>query len=90
MMNKQRIYTTLGIALSFSIAVGGWTLTSMLIDRKSDALLSATGIIRIDTPSAKSPETANQGDSGTEEEYKLISNITNFTQILYNYMTFQC
>jgi len=53
-------------------------------------LLSATGIIRIDTPSATSPETANQGDSGTEEEYKLISNITTFTQILYNYMTFQC
>jgi len=67
MMNKQKGYTAMGIALSFLIAVGGWTLTSMLIDKKSDALLSATGSIRIDTPSAISPTPVDQGDSGIEE-----------------------
>ncbi|MDR0293761.1 MAG: hypothetical protein LBH95_06375 [Oscillospiraceae bacterium] len=43
-MNKRNIYTAIGVALSFLIAIGGWTLTNALIDRKSDVLLSVTGI----------------------------------------------
>ena len=49
-MNKQKIYTGIGIALSLLIAIGGWLLTSALIDKKSDALLSLTGITTIDAP----------------------------------------
>ena len=49
-MNKQKIYTGIGITLSLLIAIGGWILTSALIDKKSDALLSLTGITTIDAP----------------------------------------
>ncbi|MCL2146471.1 MAG: hypothetical protein FWH52_01565 [Synergistaceae bacterium] len=50
MMSKQKILTAAGILSSFAIAVCGWVLTSKLIDIKSDALLSVTGITQIDTP----------------------------------------
>ena len=50
MMNKQKTFTAAGIALSFIIAIGGWGLTSMMIDRKSEALLSVTGITYVDVP----------------------------------------
>jgi hypothetical protein len=42
MMNKKNVYTTLGIILSFVIAIGGWVLTSVLIEIKSQGLLSMT------------------------------------------------
>jgi len=46
-INRQKIFTAAGIALSLIIAVGGWILTSMLIDMRSDALFSATEIMWI-------------------------------------------
>jgi len=61
MVNKQNLYTAMGIALSFIIAVGGWVLTSTLIDRKSDTLLSATGSIQVNTPPV-SPIDTNDDD----------------------------
>jgi hypothetical protein len=52
MMNKKTLYTAAGIALAFIIAIGGWLLTSSLIDRKSDALLSTSGVVPINAPIA--------------------------------------
>lgn len=61
MVNKRNLYTAMGITLSFIIAVGGWVLTSTLIDRKSDTLLSATGSIHVNTPPV-SPKDTNDDD----------------------------
>ena len=49
-INKQTIFTAGGIVLSFIIAFGGWMLTSILIDMRSDALFSAAEIIWINVP----------------------------------------
>lgn len=49
-MYKQRLYTTAGIVLSFTIALGGWAFVSMLIDMKSDAMLSETGVVPVNAP----------------------------------------
>lgn len=67
-MNKQNLYTVLGIALSFIIAVGGWTLTSALIDRKSDALLSATESVKFNMQA-----TIEQGDEETHHNFPTLS-----------------
>ena len=56
MKNKQKIFTAMGIILSFVIAIGGWALTSRLIDMKSDELLSASGVTWINTPDARLSE----------------------------------
>ena len=61
-MNKQKVSTAAGIALSFAIAIGGWALTSKLIDIKSDALLSAKGITYIDVPMQTTEEDSKSGD----------------------------
>ncbi|MDR1706302.1 MAG: hypothetical protein LBS19_16715 [Clostridiales bacterium] len=41
-MTKKNALTVSGIILSFAIAIGGWLLTSHLIDVRSDKLLSLT------------------------------------------------
>jgi hypothetical protein len=51
MINKQKIYTAIGVIISFIIAIGGWFLIKTLIDIKSETLLSATGTITVDPPS---------------------------------------
>jgi len=56
MKNKQKVFTAMGVILSFVIAIGGWALTSKLIDKRSDALLSASGITWIKTPDARFSE----------------------------------
>jgi len=56
MMNKQKVFTAMGVMISFVIAVGGWALTSTLIDKRSDALLSASGITWINAPDARLSE----------------------------------
>lgn len=66
-MSKRNLYTFAGIFMSFIIAIGGWALTSTLIDRKSDALLSATGSVRVDVP-------VTLGDqSGVEPSYEPVA-----------------
>ena len=70
MKSNQRVFTAMGVILSFAIAIGGWALISTLIDKRSDALLSASGITWIKTPdvglseSPVSPTTA--GDQSSE------------------------
>lgn len=48
-MNKRSLYTALGIIAAVGIAVGGWFLTSALIDARSEALLSSSGITALHT-----------------------------------------
>jgi hypothetical protein len=54
-MNRRNLFTALGIALSLFVAGGGWILTGTLIDRESDALLSATVITPLDVSAATPP-----------------------------------
>jgi hypothetical protein len=61
-MAKQNLLTILGIALSFIIAIGGWGLTSMLIDIKSDTLLSENGLTPVHAPAALSPTPPDPDD----------------------------
>lgn len=49
-MNKQNIFTLIGIVLSFAIAIGGWVFISGLIDIRSDMLMSASGVSPILMP----------------------------------------
>lgn len=49
-MIKQKLLTFLGIFLSLAIAAGGWFLTSALIDMRSDALFSASGVAQMTAP----------------------------------------
>ena len=44
MKSKQIVFTAMGVTLSFVIAIGGWALTSTLIDKRSDALLLHPGL----------------------------------------------
>lgn len=48
-MNKKNIFTVSGIILSFVIAIGGWFLTSKLIDMESEKLLSVTAFFMVDS-----------------------------------------
>jgi len=50
MVSKQTIFTAAGVIMSFVIAIGGWLLTSWLIDIKSDEMLSATNVTFISVP----------------------------------------
>lgn len=68
MRSKQNLYTVVGVALSFVIAFGGWALTSELINRKADALLSVTGSVKV--PTAPPTGTGEKpGDSDEETDY---------------------
>ena len=48
--HKKNALTTFGIALSFAIAIGGWGLTSRLIDIESNRILSGTTSFLVDIP----------------------------------------
>ena len=60
---KRGIYTGLGIAASFAIAVGGWSLTRLLIDKRSDALMSQTGYQTVNPPPVATPKSVDNGDN---------------------------
>lgn len=51
-MNKTKtlLLTTLGILLSFTIAIGGWQLTNRLINMESDRLLGTATAFAVDMP----------------------------------------
>ncbi|MCL1884042.1 MAG: hypothetical protein FWF81_09865 [Defluviitaleaceae bacterium] len=53
-MAKRNVLTAIGIVLSFAIAVGGWMITSWLIDMESDRLLSGTSSFIVDIPTIQS------------------------------------
>ena len=61
-MVKRIIFTGIGIALSFAIAIGGWVLISRLIDINSDSLMSATGVMPIAMPISLPPQDDPQSD----------------------------
>ena len=65
---KQNILTSVGIILSFVIAIGGWALIGMLIDIRSDLLMSETGISPIAMP-MQLPLTDDDDDTQDESAY---------------------
>ena len=75
-MSKQSIFTTMGIILSFAIAIGGWMLTSSLINMRSDALLSEFEVRQINTPAfiTSPPIDINGGDDISNEHPSLTTN----------------
>jgi hypothetical protein len=62
-MNKQKAYTAAIIALACTAAAGGWAMVNKLIDIKSEQLLSASGVIRINDPVVSMAETPNTEDN---------------------------
>ena len=62
---KRGIYTGLGIAASFAIAVGGWALTNWLIENRSAALMSQTGYETVNPPPVATPAL----DEDSTEDY---------------------
>ena len=53
-MSKRNILTAAGLAVSFIIAIGGWMVTSWLMDVASDRLLSKTELFALNMPSIES------------------------------------
>lgn len=65
-VNKQTVFTALGIAAAFAIAIGGWLLTNELLDRNENALLSATGKVQVRLPPENEVPDASDPGSGRE------------------------
>ena len=59
-MNKQIIYTIMGIIFSFVIAIGGWLVTSTLINKQADEILSVSEAIVISMPTSFNQENISQ------------------------------
>jgi len=59
-MIKKNVLTVAGIILSLIIAVGGWILTSHLINMKSYRLLSETTSFSVEIPRIESPVIQSQ------------------------------
>ena len=66
-MKKRIIFTSLGLIFSLIIAIGGWLLTVWLIELRSDALLSSTGITYFDAPPYISRVPQEQMSADVEE-----------------------
>ena len=54
-MNRRNFFTAMGIFISFAIAIGGWIITSRLMDIRSDMLMTTTGVTPIAMPVAAQP-----------------------------------
>jgi len=67
-MLKQRVFTTLGILLSFAIAIGGWAMVNTLMDIRSDNLMSAAGVSPILMP-LQLPQTDSVYDPAHDQAY---------------------
>ena len=84
MKTRQNIITIACIVLSFVIAIGGWSMTKMLIDIKSDALLSETGITYIDVPS-RTENLDNNTDNSIAEQAQRTLTAQEIYEVLYNW-----
>jgi len=69
-MSKRFAFTVIGLILSFAIALGGWAITSWLIDIESYRLLSGTTSFTIDTPSLE-PLTMYEEDDHNDIRFGL-------------------
>ena len=72
-MNKKNILTAAGIVLSFAIAIGGWGLTSRLIEKKSDRLLSGTLAVATNILDAMPASTAPEVPDGAEGDFSPVN-----------------
>ena len=77
-MNKQNLYTAFGICLAIIIAIGGWLITSRLMDIRSNALMYAAGVspiaMPLQLPQTNEPETDN--DNNNDDEYNPLIRLT--------------
>lgn len=69
-MNKQGIYTAVGIAFSLMIAFGGWILTNTLLDKQETVLLSKTGSIYVPAGLKTMAGSANDANSNLPPKTK--------------------
>lgn len=69
-MNKQGIYTAVGITLSLMIAFGGWILTNTLLDKQETVLLSKTGSIYVPAGLKTTAGSANDANSNLPPKTK--------------------
>ena len=88
-MLKQFIFTTIGILLSFAIAIGGWVIANRLMDIRANNLMSAAGVSPILMPlqlpqaeAAHDPEQDPQQDPAITvtrllSEYNIVSILQN-------------
>ena len=83
---KRLVLTTIGIILSLVIAVGGWVLTSHLMDMESERLLSGITSFAVDTPLIEFTHFSNYDDDYpyarprlTEDE--IVSVLRNWEQL---------
>ncbi|NLK51591.1 MAG: hypothetical protein GX295_03980 [Syntrophomonadaceae bacterium] len=69
-MNKQDIYTTVGVAFSLMIAFCGWILTNTLLDKQETVLLSVTGSIHAPSVLGTTAGTGNDANSNSTPKIK--------------------
>ena len=81
-MIKRYVLTAVGIVISIAIAVGGWLVTSILIDMESYRLLSGTTSIMIDIPIV---ETFQPDEENTYPDIKLGLSDSEIVSILRNW-----
>ncbi|MCL2405353.1 MAG: hypothetical protein FWC92_07380 [Defluviitaleaceae bacterium] len=75
-MVKRIAFTAAGIALSLAIAIGGWVITSRLMDIESNRLLSATMTFSVDTPFIEYDNDSNYPVRLTDQE--IVSIVSNW------------
>lgn len=63
-MRKRNILTLLGLMAAFVIAFGGWRLTSALLDRKEEQLLSGRGEVPLVVRKESSAPSSGRGEPG--------------------------
>ena len=63
-LSKRAFFTAAGIIIAFSVAIGGWALTSRLIDMESERLLAHTTTFTLNMPM---PEPINQNEDDDPE-----------------------
>ena len=65
-MIKKYALTAVGMILAFAIAIGGWALTSRLIDIESDRMLYASMSFPVETPALPAIEPMHTHDDNEE------------------------
>ena len=84
-MIKRNVLTAIGIILSFVIAIGGWVVTSRLIDMESNRLLSGTRSFVVDIPTIESSEAPYMDDENGYPNIRLGLTDNEIVSILRNW-----
>jgi len=76
-MIKKNVLTATGVILSFAIAIGGWLVTSWLMDTQSDRLLYGTTSFVADVPATNLAHN-NSDPLARLTKYEMFSVLTNW------------